>query len=131
MLQIAIKIENGVVDGYADENTALEQAKVNGWTLVNSDPAFLISQMSLWTIREPDHVLVHVSTGMTPDEEQIQASSLLGKNVAAIGITASDASAKAKSADEKADNAIAGLAMLGKQVAASLATQTTDNGGSK
>jgi len=75
----------------------------------------------LWTIRESDNKLVHISTGMTPDEEKTQADALLGKNV---GV----AIATANTADQKADNAIAGLALLGKQVAAQ---NTATDGGTK
>ncbi|KAE9560636.1 hypothetical protein [Companilactobacillus bobalius] len=51
---------------YAAEN----QAKEKGWTLIkNSDPAFSIDEMFKWTVRQSDNKLVHISTGMTPDEE--------------------------------------------------------------
>ncbi|PMD71513.1 hypothetical protein [Companilactobacillus nuruki] len=95
--------------------------KDKGWVLVDSDPAFSSAESYLWTIRESDNKLVHVSTGMTPDEEKTQADALLGKNV---GV----AIATANTADQKADNAIAGLALLGKQVAAQ---NTATDGGTK
>lgn len=90
-----------------------------GWVLVDSDPAFSIDNKYSWTIRESDNKLVHISTGMTPDEEKTQADALLGKNV---GV----AIATANTADQKADNAIAGLALLGKQVATQ--SNSTDGG---
>jgi len=43
--------------------------KDKGWTLVESDPAFLNSESYLWTVRESDSKLVHISTNMTSDEE--------------------------------------------------------------
>ncbi|CAJ1189345.1 hypothetical protein CPEBRM1_ABPJDJAI_01137 [Companilactobacillus paralimentarius] len=49
---------------------AEKQASEKGWTLIqNSDPAFLITESYLWTVRESDNKLVHKSTGLTPDEE--------------------------------------------------------------
>jgi hypothetical protein len=43
--------------------------KEKGWTLVDNDPAFSSSDSYLWTVRESDNELVHIATGMTPDEE--------------------------------------------------------------
>jgi len=40
-----------------------------GWILIDSDPAFSSAESYLWTIRESDNKLVHISTGLTPDEE--------------------------------------------------------------
>jgi len=57
---------------------------------------------------------------MTPDEEKSHADALLGKNVG-------EALAKARTADAKAENAIASAAQLGKLIAPLLATQTTSN----
>ena len=49
---------------------AEKQANEKGWTLIkNSDPAFSINEMYKWTVRESDGLLVHKSTGLTPDEE--------------------------------------------------------------
>lgn len=101
--------------------------KDKGWTLVDSDPAFSIDESFKWTIRESDNKLVHISTGMTPDEEKTQADALLGKNVG-------EALAKAQTADTKAENAVASAAQLGKLIAPLLATQTNSNtevGGNK
>ena len=95
---------------------------------MDSDPAFSIDKMYKWTVRESDGLLVHISTGMTPDEEKTQADALLGKNVGT-------ALAAAQGADKKADNAVAGLAQFGKLVAPLLATpqpsSNTDDGGTK
>ena len=108
---------------------AEKQANEKGWTLIqNSDPTFSIDNMYEWTVRESDGLLVHKSTGMTPDEEKIQADALLGKNVGT-------ALAAAQGADKKADNAVAGLAQFGKLVAPLLAnaqpSSNTDDGGTK
>lgn len=107
---------------------AEKQAKEKGWTLIlNSDQAFSIDEMYKWTVRESDNKLVHISTGMTPDEEKTQADALLGKNVG-------EALAKAQTADTKVENAVASAAQLGKLIAPLLATQAssnTDDGGTK
>lgn len=111
-----------------NDYAAEEQSEIDGWTLVQSDPAFLVSESYLWTVRETDNTLVHISTGMTPDEEKMQANALLGKNVG-------NALAAAQDADKKAENAVAGLAQFGKLVAPLLATtqpsSNTDDGGTK
>lgn len=102
--------------------------KDKGWVLVDSDPAFSITESYLWTVRESDNKLVHISTGMTPDEEKTQANALLGKNVGT-------ALAAAQDANKKAENAVAGLAQFGKLVAPLLDTtqpsSNTDDGGTK
>lgn len=43
--------------------------KDKGWTLVESDPAFLVDEAYLWTVRESDNKLVHISSRKTPEEE--------------------------------------------------------------
>ena len=100
---------------------AEKQSEVEGWMLVRSNVDFSISNKDIWTVRKSDNILVHISTGMTPDEEKTQADALLGKNVGT-------ALAAAQGADKKADNAVAGLAQFGKLVAPLLATtQPTSN----
>lgn len=95
----------------------------NGWTQVENDPAFNIENMMQWTVRQADNCLVHISTGMTPDEEKTQADALLGKTVGTALATANTAS-------QKADNAVAGLAQLGKTIAPLVvATQTITTDG--
>ncbi|WP_195701928.1 hypothetical protein [Companilactobacillus futsaii] len=130
-MKIAVKLnEDKIVinTNNTNEKAAKEQAKKEGWALVESDPAFSIETEYLWTVRESDNKLVHISTGMTPDEEKTQADALLGKNVGTT-LTA------AQGADKKADNAVAGLAQFGKLVAPLLATpqpsSNTDDGGTK
>ena len=129
-MKIAIQLnpDRNIIGIYSSpESGAEQQSKIEGWTLVDSDPAFSIENKELWTVRESDNVLVHISTGMTPDEEKTQADALLGKNVG-------EALAKAQTADTKAENAVASAAQLGKLIAPLLATQTTsniDDGGTK
>ncbi len=130
-MKIAVKLnEDKIVinTNNTNEKAAKEQAKKEGWALVESDPAFSIETEYLWTVRESDNKLVHISTGMTPDEEKTQADALLGKNVG-TALTA------AQGADKKVDNAVAGLAQFGKLVAPLLATpqpsSNTDDGGTK
>lgn len=130
-MKIAVKLnEDKIVinTNNTNEKAAKEQAKKEGWALVESDPAFSIETEYLWTVRESDNKLVHISTGMTPDEEKTQADALLGKNVG-TALTA------AQGADKKTDNAVAGLAQFGKLVAPLLATpqpsSNTDDGGTK
>lgn len=123
-MKIAIQLnsDRNITGIYSSpESGAEQQSKIEGWTLVDSDPAFLITESYLWTVRESDNKLVHVSTGLTPDEEKTQADALLGKTVGTALATANTAS-------QKADNAIAGLALLGKQVAVQ---NTSTNGGTK
>jgi len=123
-MKIAIQLDdnrNIIGTNLTDEETAKRQAKEEGWTLVESDPAFLDEERNLWTVRESDSQLVHIATGMTPDGEKTQANALLGKTVGT-------ALATANTADKKADNAIAGLALLGKQVAVQ---NTMTDGGTK
>lgn len=123
-MKIAVKLnEDKIVinTNNTNEKAAKEQAKKEGWALVESDPAFSIETEYLWTVRESDNKLVHISTGMTPDEETTQANALLGKNVGQAIVTAN-------SADKKADSAIASAAQLGKLIAPLLvAAQTNSN----
>lgn len=128
-MKIAIKLdENRNIVGINNTNdfAAEAQSKIKGWLLVESNPAFSVENKEFWTVRESDNVLVHISTGMTPDEEKTQADALLGKNVGT-------ALAAAQGADKKADNAVAGLAQFGKLVAPLLATaqpsSNIDDGG--
>lgn len=61
--------------------------KDRGWTLVESDPAFSIETEYLWTVRESDNKLVHLSTGMTPDEETKASLVELTKDQLKDGLT--------------------------------------------
>lgn len=107
-----------------NENAAIEQSKKEGWTLINDDPAFLVSERYMWTVRASDNKLVHIATGMTPDEEKLQATALLGKRVG-------EANVNAKAAQDLANGAIQSAAQLGKMIAPLLASATTEDGGSK
>lgn len=130
-MKISIKLDtnrNIIGINNTNDSAAETQSKIKGWLLIESDPAFSIENKELWTVRETDNTLVHISTGMTPDEEKTQADALLGKNVGT-------ALAAAQGADKKADNTVAGLAQFGKLVAPLLATaqssSNTDDGGTK
>lgn len=71
-MKIAIKLdENRNIIGINATNdyAAEQQSKIDGWTLVDSNPAFSIDESFKWTVRESDNKLVHISTGMAPDEE--------------------------------------------------------------
>ncbi|CAJ1187747.1 hypothetical protein CPR19092_LGOLGGFK_01089 [Companilactobacillus paralimentarius] len=123
-MEIAVYLDDdrNIIGVNNTSNIAAEtQANEKGWTLIqNSDPAFSIDEMFKWTVRESDNKLVHISTGMTPDEETTQANALLGKNVGQAIVTAN-------SADKKADSAIASAAQLGKLIAPLLATSQTNS----
>ena len=130
-MKIAIQLnsDRNITGIYSSpESGAEQQSKIDGWTLVDSNPAFSIDESFKWTVRESDNKLVHISTGMTPDEEKTQANALLGKNVGT-------ALAAAQDANKKAENAVAGLAQFGKLVAPLLDTtqpsSNTDDGGTK
>lgn len=70
MSKIAIKLdENRDITSYTPYPYSMVQDTNKGWILVDDDSAFSIDQKYLWTVRESDNKLVHISTGMTPDEE--------------------------------------------------------------
>ncbi|MDG5112700.1 hypothetical protein [Companilactobacillus pabuli] len=129
-MKISIKLDadrNIIGVNNTNDSAAEAQSKIKGWSLIESNPAFSIENKELWTVRESDNALVHISTGMTPDEEKTQADALLGKTVG-------EALAKAQTTDTKAENAVNSAAQLGKLIAPLLATQTTSNtedGGTK
>lgn len=130
-MKISIKLDadrNIIGVNNTNDSAAEAQSKIKGWSLIESNPAFSIENKELWTVRESDNALVHISTGFTPDEEKTQADALLGKNVGTALVAA-------QGADKKADNAVAGLAQFGKLVAPLLATtqpsSNTDDGGTK
>jgi len=79
---IAVKLDqNNQIDNVnlTDEDTAFRQSKVAGWLLVNGDSSFSISNRNKWTVRESDNALVHISTGLTPDEETKESLTNLTK----------------------------------------------------
>lgn len=133
MSKIAIKLnDDRNIIGYASESTAEAQSKYEGWTLVDSDPAFSIDNMFSWTVRESDNVLVHISTGMAPNEESTQANALLGKNVGKALAQADIANTAANNAMDLASKSVAANAEIGKLIAPLLAahsnTTNTDGG---
>ncbi|WDT65105.1 hypothetical protein NV391_09050 [Companilactobacillus crustorum] len=81
-MKIAIQLnsDRNIIGIYSSpESGAEQQSKIEGWTLVDSDPVFLINNMYEWTVRESDNKLVHKSTGLTPDEETKDAIAQLTK----------------------------------------------------
>lgn len=78
MSQIAVLVENDMITDFS-EKSLNEYALKEGWTLVESDPTFSIDNRFLWTVRESDNKLVHISTGLTPDEETKDAIAQLTK----------------------------------------------------
>lgn len=81
-MKIAIKLDtdrNIIGINNTNDSAAEEQAKIKGWLLVESNPAFSIENKELWTVRESDNILVHISTGKTPDEETKDAIAELTK----------------------------------------------------
>ncbi|WP_369833409.1 hypothetical protein AB8P52_04245 [Companilactobacillus pabuli] len=71
-MKISIKLDtnkNIIGINNTNDSAAENQSKIKGWLLVESDPAFSIDNKELWTVRESDNKLVHISTGLTPDEE--------------------------------------------------------------
>lgn len=137
MEQIAVEIKNGIVSNIATEKSAQAYASKDGWMLVESDPAFLPSEMYKWTVRQADNKLVHISTGMTPDEEsQNNFTTLTMQNLnltkdvkeTQSGIT-SLTQAQLQDAQDKADIKN-GMTEITKQLAAmqlQLATKNTTN----
>ncbi|WP_125764402.1 hypothetical protein [Companilactobacillus hulinensis] len=85
MSKVAIQLDDSrKIIGYASENTAEAQSQFEGWILVDNDPAFLVGDMYFWTVRESDNKLVHIATGMTPDEETNSVSAATLKQVGAV-----------------------------------------------
>ncbi|GEO63048.1 hypothetical protein [Companilactobacillus nantensis] len=70
-MKIAVTLyDDGSINHVNDtsEDAAINQSKYEGWTLVESDPAFLTSQAYLWTVREFDNQLVYLSDMRTSKE---------------------------------------------------------------
>lgn len=87
-MKIAVKLSDSsiITDvNNTSEDGAIRQSKIKGWTLVESDPAFLISEKYLWTVRESDNKLVHVSSQLTPDEENQKSQTELTSMLMAQG----------------------------------------------
>lgn len=82
-MEIAVYLDDGrnIIGVNSTNNLAAEmQANEKGWTLIqNSDPAFSIDEMFKWTVRQSDNKLVHISTGLTPDEETKESLTNLTK----------------------------------------------------
>ncbi|AKP03591.1 hypothetical protein ABB44_08210 [Companilactobacillus farciminis] len=81
-MKISIKLDtnrNIIGINNTNDSAAETQSKIKGWLLVESDPAFSIDNKELWTVRESDNALVHVKTGLTPDEETKESLTSLTK----------------------------------------------------
>lgn len=84
-MKIAVQLDknrNVVNTNVTNEYGSELQVKLfgkKGWILVDNDPAFSVTESYLWTVRESDNTLVHISTGKTPDEENKDAISELTK----------------------------------------------------
>lgn len=100
-----------------------------GWILVEDVPTFSSSDSYLWTVRESDNKLVHITTGMTPDEEGVQANALLGQNVGKALVQSNTANTTAQNAIDIANQSVQANAELGKLIAPILAAQTKNDGG--
>jgi len=74
-MRIAVRLDKNrnILNTYlAPESGAINQVnkfKNEGWTLVKNNIHFNNENCSEWTVRESDTKLVHISTGLTPDEE--------------------------------------------------------------
>lgn len=83
-MEIAVYLDDdrNIIGVNNTNNLAAEkQANEKGWTLIqNSDPTFSIDEMYKWTVGESDNKLVHVSTGLTPDEETKESLTSLTKS---------------------------------------------------
>lgn len=139
-MKIAVKLNQDNSIQYTNatnEDSALKQSRYDGWTLVESDPAFSVNESYLWTVRESDNKLVHISTNMTPDEEsQNNFTTLTMQNLnltkdvkeTQSGIT-SLTQAQLQDAQDRADIKN-GMTEITKRLAAmqlQLATQNTTN----
>ncbi|APX72096.1 hypothetical protein M5C72_02820 [Companilactobacillus allii] len=80
MTKVALMLDdNRNITNFAEYPYSLNQDTSKGWILVESDPAFNISDISNWTIRGSDNKLVHISSNQTPDEENQNAITELTK----------------------------------------------------
>ena len=81
-MKIAIQLnsDRNIIGIYSSpESGAEQQSKIEGWILVDSNPAFSVNEAFKWTVRASDNQLIHISTGKTPDEETKDAIAQLTK----------------------------------------------------
>lgn len=70
MNRMAVKLNvYGSVSDVAPYPYSYNQKSENGWVFVEEDLRILKEDIHLWTVRQSDNVLVHKSTGLTPEEE--------------------------------------------------------------
>lgn len=64
-----------IIDKNNSISNILNFAVNNGdYVVVEDNPSFKVSERFQWTIRQSDNVLVHKSTGLTPEEESQKSS---------------------------------------------------------
>ncbi|APX72727.1 hypothetical protein M5C72_06360 [Companilactobacillus allii] len=81
MSKITIELnDNGNI-----RNFIKNEYKKEGWIIVDDNPAFNYENKFDWTIRNSDNKLVHIATGMTPEEE---ANSVSAATLKQVGETA-------------------------------------------
>jgi len=125
-MKIAILLnENGNIVNVNNTNDdgAQKQSSLDGSIVVEADLNFKIEDIDKWTVRKSDNKLVHISTGMTPDEESTQANALLGKNVGVALAQSNTANTTANNALDIANKSVAANAEIGKLIAPLLAAQ--------
>lgn len=70
MVKMALKQDvDGNISDIAEYPYSLNQDVSKGWILAEDNSAFSITEKFNWTVRQSDNVLVHKSTGLTPEEE--------------------------------------------------------------
>lgn len=117
MANIFVKLgSNNVVDEFSRDFQ-------KGWIEIEENPYFNQNNYLAWTIRQSDNKLVHISTGMTPDEESTQANALLGQNVGKALAQSDTANTTANNALDIANKSVAANAEIGKLIAPLLAAQ--------
>ncbi|HCD08243.1 MAG TPA: hypothetical protein DEQ50_08320 [Lactobacillus sp.] len=73
MSVIAVQLEKdkSILNTYLKpESGVIRQGKEPGWEVVNNVSGFLDAEKHLWTVRQSDNTLVHISTNKTPEEEK-------------------------------------------------------------
>ena len=69
-IAVTLNEQGNIIDvNNTSENAARKQSKDPAWLLVEDNPSFTLDDRFSWTVRSSDNNLVHISTGMTPDEE--------------------------------------------------------------
>jgi len=69
MSKIAIMLKNDAIDNVVISNPS-DYKNDKDWIIVDADSNFVIDEKFLWTIRNSDNKLVHISTNQTSEEEK-------------------------------------------------------------